>query len=55
MPNDEDKICIKCEHPKSEHVGKGCNHLTDMGPQPHGNPELKMCWCDGFVEDKRGK
>jgi len=53
MANDEDKLCLECEHPKSEHDNQGCNHRDDMGPQPHGNPELKMCSCDGFKEIKR--
>ena len=42
------ELCLKCGHPRSEHHGQGCNHLDDMGPQQHGNPERKLCTCDGF-------
>ncbi len=44
----KDPICLRCEHPKSEHANGGCNHLTDLGPQSHGNPESQACECTGF-------
>lgn len=46
-------ICLQCRHPRSEHVENGCNHLDDLGPQPHGNPEKKLCACGGFKSTKR--
>jgi hypothetical protein len=54
MANSEDKLCLRCEHPKSEHVNNGCNHLDDMGRQPHGNREEKLCDCDGFRDGAVG-
>jgi hypothetical protein len=38
----------RCGHPKSEHLERGCNHMDDLGPQPHGNPEGGLCTCHGF-------
>jgi len=49
MTNGERQVCLTCGHPESEHVKGGCNHLTDLGPQEHGNPEMQMCSCGGFV------
>jgi hypothetical protein len=55
MTNGENELCLKCEHSKSEHVSTGCNHLDDMGPQEHGNPEKLLRSCDGFMGSKTHK
>lgn len=48
--NDKDDLCGSCKHARSEHEATGCIHLTDVGEQPHGNPEYEMCGCQRFVE-----
>jgi len=48
MDNGKDKLCLRCEHPKSEHVKDVCGHLDEIGQQPHGNREQKLCTCSGF-------
>jgi len=53
MASDKNELCLKCDHPKSEHTTKGCTHLDDMGPQEHGNRESKICNCTGFIVSKR--
>jgi hypothetical protein len=49
MANADLEPCVKCDHPNSEHVKGGCNHLTNLEPQEHGNPERLLCSCDEFV------
>ena len=48
MINASDDLCLICEHPKSEHVEGGCDHLTRVANPGHDNPENKRCDCRGF-------
>jgi hypothetical protein len=52
MANADLELCIKGNHPMSEHAKGGCNHLTDLGPQEHSNPEKLICSCNGFIAKK---
>jgi hypothetical protein len=55
MANETNETCLGCGHPQSEHVNSGCNHMDDMGPQSHGNPERKICTCDGFKRKSQNR
>ncbi len=48
MANDDDTLCLGCDHLKSEHGDKGCTHLDARPSQPHGNPEAQACSCEKF-------
>jgi hypothetical protein len=54
MANDDDALCLSCDHPKSEHEDNGCMHQEIRFPQPHGNLERQLCTCDEF-RPKLGK
>ena len=41
MANDDDTLCLSCDHAKSEHGDAHCSHQDLLAPQEHGNPEMQ--------------
>jgi hypothetical protein len=45
---DDDRSCSRCDHMKAEHADNGCLHRDRLPDLEHGNPEWKLCDCEGF-------
>jgi len=56
MANSEAPICLKCDHPKSEHTKNSCERVTNLGPEvAHGNPVSQPYECNRFFAPKKSK
>jgi len=49
---DDDRLCLRCDHPKSEHAENGCLHTDRIPKHPKAAPdtpeEVQLCGCEGF-------
>lgn len=45
----DDPLCVRCEHPQSEHGEGGCFH-AEPDPSPTNLTHVKLCQCLGFLQ-----
>lgn len=47
------RVCLRCGHPKSYHVQRGCDHIDPVSRNRDGSTTMKVCDCTGFEANEQ--